>query len=384
MQPDRLQPSGLNSHFVGNGGSFAKYVANMRAMLAEVHRGREASARIEGNAPFELEPQTRDGHSKPFRRGILLVHGLGDSPYHMRHLAAFFQAQGFRVMVPLLPGHGTVPGDLLEVSWQEWEKAVVFGVNCLEQEVDELYLGGFSLGGTLSLRQSLLDARVRGLFLFAPALKISPLARFANLHKLYSWLRPSARWLRVLPDRDLYKYETYAKNAVAQTSALLAELRPRLHRHLPELPVFAATSMDDTTVDSIATFDFVASLPNEASRLVVYTTEPRQFAAMPRVEEVNSALPEQRILSSAHTAIVIAPEDEHYGSHGRYANCLHYYHDPNLYQSCRTRPQEAWQGELTRSNLRTGLLRRLMYNPHFAALQESMRRFIAALPERKR
>jgi esterase/lipase len=40
----------------------------------------------------------------------------------MRHLADFFRQNGFRVMAVLLPGHGTQPGDLLDVTWQEWAR----------------------------------------------------------------------------------------------------------------------------------------------------------------------------------------------------------------------------------------------------------------------
>jgi esterase/lipase len=376
VQADRLQPSGLNSHFAFEGDSFAEYIEATRAMLAQVHRGADAAARIDGNAPFELLPQ-----SNGKRRGILLSHGLLDSPYHMRHLATFFQGQGFHVMAPLLPGHGTVPGDQLDMQWQEWARAVAFGANCLAKEVDELYLGGFSAGGTLSLRHSLLDGRVRGLFLFVPALRISPVARLASLHKLYSWLLPSAKWVEVLPDRDLYKYESFAKNSAAQTWKLIADLQQGLRQQMPAAPVFAAASMDDTTVDTHATLEFLATAPHPANQLVLYTTNPEEFSGLPSVEAVNSTLPEQRILSSAHTAIVIAPEDAHYGIGGDYANCLHYYRSaPEKYKSCWAEPEVAWQGELTRRNLNAGILRRLMYNPHFAALETSMRHFIANLP----
>ncbi|MBI1173722.1 MAG: alpha/beta fold hydrolase [Sideroxydans sp.] len=382
QRPDRLHSSGLNAHFTGPAGSFAEYIASTRAMLAQVHTGADSRQRIDGNAPFELYPQLRDGLHKPYRRGILLTHGLSDSPYHMRHLAAFFQRQNFRVMAVLLPGHGTVPGDLLDASWQEWGKAVAYGTGLLAGEVDELYLGGFSAGGALSVRQSLLDERVRGLFLFAPALKISWRARLANLHKFYSWLVPGAKWLDVLPDRDLYKYESFARNAAAQTYALIADLQAKMHGHPVTVPSFAAASMEDTTVDTMATLRFIDTMPHPLNRLVLYTTDPAAAAEWPKVEAVNSVVLEQRILSSAHTAIVLPPDDGHYGIAGGYANCLHYYHaDAESYEVCRTRPDSVWLGELTRQNLNVGILRRLMYNPNFAALQDSMRRFIETLPE---
>jgi esterase/lipase len=298
----------------------------------------------------------------------------------MCHLAKFFQAQGWRVMGVLLPGHGTVPGDLLDMRWQEWASTVAYATDQLAEEVDELYLGGFSAGGMLSLRQSVRDERVQGLFLFAPALKISFRAKFANLHKLYSRVSPNAKWVDILPDRDLYKYESFCKNAAAQTYALIADTQAQLRRSILNIPIFAAASMEDATVDTRATFRFIVEAQHPASKLLLYAADPAAVSKSPRVETINSQMLERRILSSAHTAIVVAPEDPHYGVAGHYANCLHYFlNDHTSYEICCNQPNEAWLGELTKQNLNAGILRRLMYNPHFTSLQESMHRFIANL-----
>jgi alpha-beta hydrolase superfamily lysophospholipase len=137
----RHQPCGFNTRFNGEGMNFAEYVEQARACLQEHHAHKnEVEQLVAGNAPFELFPEGESvrGRNKPYRRGVLLTHGLSDSPYHMRHLAAFFQRNGFRVMVLLLPGHGTQPGDLLHIHWQEWAKTVAWGADCMAEEVDEL------------------------------------------------------------------------------------------------------------------------------------------------------------------------------------------------------------------------------------------------------
>jgi alpha-beta hydrolase superfamily lysophospholipase len=373
----RHRPSEANTHFAGNGLSFEKYVRWTQALLRRVHADRsDLETLVAGNSPFDLRP-TKDfqkGNAKPYRRGVLLTHGLSDSPYHMRHLAAFFQRNGFRVMALLLPGHGTQPGALLDVRWQEWAKAVAYGAECLAGEVDELYLAGFSAGGALSLYHSEYDERVRGLFLFSPALEISSLAAWTNLHKIYSWLLPQAAWLDVMPDHDFYKYESFCKNAAAQ----MYKLTRVLPRGEVYIPLFAVASADDATVHSNAVLRFMQRARHPCSRLVWYATERIE---QQNVDWVNSALPGQRILSSAHTAIVIPPDDTHYGAAGDYANCLHYYpHDMNNYVACRAQPNAAWQGEVNQRNLQHGLLRRLMYNPHYAAMETSMQEFIARLP----
>ena len=384
----RHRPSGLNSQFNGGRLAFADYVARNRDMLSRAHAGAADLERIvEGNAPFELKPPPGfpAGQQKAYRRGVLLTHGLTGSPYSMRHLAAFFQQNGFRVMVVLLPGHGTQPGDLLEVTWQEWAKTVAYGAYKLADEVDEIYLAGYSIGGALSVYQSLRDSRVCGLFLFSPAIRITPMAAWANLHKLYSWLMPSARWVDIKPDLDIYKYESFTKNAAAQTHALTRKLDAQLRQGQGlDIPVFAVASADDITIKTSAILEFMARVRHPSNKLVLYTTEPEKFPPdfpADKLELVNSAIPAQKILSSAHTAIVIPPEDTHYGAAGEYSNCVHYYPDDmEKYSACINHPAADLQGEITEKNLATGILRRLMYNPNFAALKVSMQRFIDNLP----
>jgi esterase/lipase len=385
----RHHASGLNTRFNGKQLTFANYVARQRKMIAQCHPGMDASQMekiVDGNAPFELQPVAGfpPGHGKPFRRGVLLTHGLTDSPYFMRYLAAFFQENGFRVLAVLLPGHGTQPGDLLDVRWQEWAKAVAYGTDRLAEEVDEVYLAGFSAGGTLSVCQSLHDNRVQGLFLFSPALKITPRAARANLHKLYSWLIPSAKWVGIRPDKSLYKYESLPKNAAAQMYALTKKLNSLLQKHEVSIPVFTAASQDDTTANTPATLEFMAHARHPSSKLVLYTTDTGKFPPgipMEKLELVNSVVPEQKILSSAHTAIVLPPDDAHYGATGDYSNSIHYYPDDmEKYAACNNKHEEILQGEITETNLKAGTLRRLMYNPNFAALKISMKRFIDNLP----
>lgn len=385
----RHRPSGLNSSFCHDQLSFADYVSACQDMLRQVHSGKapeDLARAVMGNSPFELKPEEafQAGKIKAYRRGILLVHGLTDSPYFMRPLAEFFCKQGFRVMSVLLPGHGTQPGDLLDIHWQEWARAVSYGAERLAEEADEIYLGGYSAGATLALRHSRLDERIRGVFLFSPALKVTWRAALANLHRLYSWLKPSAQWVHILPDADLYKYESFPNNAAYQMHALIADLRATMQGRGLNIPVFAAASADDATVDTSATVEFMARAHHPCSKLVYYTTnttQPLSAIAAERVEQVNSAVPEQNIVSFSHLSILLPPEDPHYGRSGEYANCLHYYpHDMEKFALCQSSSSSVLQGEVMQNCEHSGVLRRLTYNPHFRLLEASMQKFIGNLP----
>jgi esterase/lipase len=373
----RHQPSGMAIHFDADSLTFAEYVQRSIEMLRQVHADKADIEKIvAGNAPFELHPvgDFQVGSKKPYKRGVLLIHGLSDSPYQMRHLAAPFQRNGFSVMAILLPGHGTQPGDLLDVRWQAWAKAVAYGVACLNAEVDEIYLAGYSIGAALSIYHSAQDERVRGLFLFSPAIEIAAKARWANIHKFYSWLLPTEAWVNVMPDCDIYKYESFCKNAAAQAYALIRALPKKV----PNIPIFTAASADDVTVYADATLRFMKQAQHPYSKLLWYAKENID---QHNVDWVNSVLLDQRILSSAHTAIVLPPEDVYYGAEGEYVNCLHYYpYDMGSYQACLAQRQNVRLGEVNEENLKQDLLRRLVFNPHYAEMENSMQKFIGRLP----
>lgn len=383
----RHEPSGLNSTFQYSGVKFADYVVRTREMIASARLDLNGATReqvINGNAPFDLRPPDTcpGGKTKPYLRGVLLVHGLTDSPYFMRSLSKFFQANCFRVMSILLPGHGTRPGDLLEVKWQEWEKAVVFGTNALAAEADNTYLLGFSTGGTLAINQSLHDTRIMGLFLFSPALKVSSKAIMANWHEAIDWLAPKTKWIDIMPDQDPYKYESFPANAADQIHLLSTQVRSELGKHKFMIPVFVAASAEDATVRTDATIDFFESAIHPLNTMILYTMKPgsENRRHSEKLIEVNSAFPEQRILSSAHTAIVLPPEDPHYGAGGDYGNCAYYFPDQmDKYERCKNGKYD-YLGEVIEDSLKKGTLRRLMYNPSFQSLEGSMRRFIDSLP----
>jgi esterase/lipase len=385
---EKHQPSGLNSHFQFETlSSFDDYQQQSRRIIAKARidlEGKERQQIIDGNAPFDLKPPETclPGERKPYRRGILLTHGLTGSPYAMKPLAQFFQENCFRVMALLLPGHGTRPGDLLNVTWKDWVLAEEWGIDALSSEVDELYLLGFSAGGALSLYSSFHDQRVKGLFLFAPAIKITSWAALANLHKLYSWAIPRGQWSNILSDESPFLYQSFALNAAYQTHLLTRELR--LSSYAVTIPVFMAVSEDDATVDTSASVAFFQQAKHPLNRMIFYRSKGGDsLTRTDKIEIVNSRFPEQHIISSAHTAIMVPPNEPHYGKQGDYTYCMHYAHaanrKPEAYLRCENK-REDFLGEISNENMKRGVIRRLMYNPNYDAMTVSLKQFIDALP----
>ncbi|HEB99631.1 MAG TPA: alpha/beta hydrolase [Thiotrichales bacterium] len=199
-------------------------------------------------------------------RGVaLLLHGLSDSPYSLRSLALALREAGLNVYGLRLPGHGTVPAALDDIRWQDWLAAVEVVNRHIRRTHPGLpfWMVGYSMGAALTLKHTLdmLDqglAPPDGLCLLSPALGVNPLARFANLQRLFSELPffRKSRWLSVLPEFDPYKYQSFTKNAGRQMALLTAEVDAGLKRLQAEgraqdlPPVLSFQSVVDETVST--------------------------------------------------------------------------------------------------------------------------------------
>ncbi|MCK5091897.1 MAG: alpha/beta fold hydrolase [Gammaproteobacteria bacterium] len=377
---------------------FSEYVRQTRKHIEDRRKGlhpeldeQEQDSIIDGNSPFILTPtdEHKNLETGKYRRGILLTHGLTDSAYSQRHLAEFFRQQGFLVYVLLLPGHGTRSADLIKVSWQDWVMAYDYGVQALAKQVDECCLGGNSMGAALALYYVLNKDRVlneyqhkgvcraSALFLFSPALRISSKARHAWIYAALGRFIKTLGWHVQFPDSDPYKYESFPYHAASQIHKLIQAIDELRKSHEISLPVFIATSYDDTTVDSETTLDFFRQLPEQRKLMLLYSN--RDVEVPEKVKLVHSHFPDQKILSFSHVSIVLPPSDENYGENGRYSFCNHYYqNDKEEYERCKQQLND-YLGEITEHNLKQGVVSRLTYNPLYDDMLKEMEGFIASL-----
>ena len=97
------------------------------------------------------EPLSRPGHGDLADIGILLMHGFTGSPVSLRPLAELLSQRGFAIELPLLPGHGTTPRDLLPFRYADWRAEGVAALNRLRGRTQKVVAVGLSMGGTLVL-----------------------------------------------------------------------------------------------------------------------------------------------------------------------------------------------------------------------------------------
>ena len=84
-------------------------------------------------------------------QGVLLIHGLTGTPAEMRMLGKGLNNAGFSVHGVQLPGHCGSVEDLLQTRWEQWYQGVEDAAANLRDKVDQLFVGGLSMGAVLAL-----------------------------------------------------------------------------------------------------------------------------------------------------------------------------------------------------------------------------------------
>jgi len=346
-----------------------EYLGKNKRWLNPANKFRELDAVM----PFELlpDPEFCAGRANI---GVLLSHGLSDSPFSMRDPAIALQAACYHVRVILLPGHGTKAEDLLNVSRDDWRATFRNAAAEFSKQVDVLYVGGFSTGGALATEYAWQHAdQVAGAVLFSPVFKVN-----SSIDWLAPWLALVKDWLDNDPSDDFAKYASIPLPAIAEVYELSAEVRDLVLDNPKRLPVFIALSEDDQTVDSSVTEEvFKEGMIGSKSQMVLYSKD-QMSANTDRIKVYNTNWPKDRILGLSHMAVHGNPENTYYGESGVYRVCGWYVSDEDLYQSCRT-DQANWFGEKSDDLLeKSPHAARVSWNPHFNALMQEVVFFIRA------
>jgi alpha-beta hydrolase superfamily lysophospholipase len=219
---------------------------------------------------------------------VLLLHGLTDSPYSMRALAAVFAARGWYVVGLRLPGHGTAPVALTRVTWQDWAAATRLAAKHLRTKTGPdvpLVIVGYSTGAALAVEYALATLqgeplpRASGLVLLSPAIGVSPVAAVAvwpaRIARWTGWEKLA--WTATPPEFDPYKYNGFAVNGADQAYRLTRHIRAQIDAlaksgGVTGLPsVLAFQSVADATVSTAAVVDSLfAKLAPEGHALVLF------------------------------------------------------------------------------------------------------------------
>ena len=232
------------------------------------------------NRTFELRAEEPRG-------GILLLHGLSDSPYSLHALGEKFHEEGFWVIGLRLPGHGTAPSGLMRARWQDMAAAIRLAMDHLVAQVGQkpVHIIGYSTGAALALDLAVdsignPDQQTpASLILISPAIGISRAAALAGpkaaLGRVPGFGRLS--WASITPEFDPYKYNSFTVYAGAQVHKLTRSVANRVAaiarstdaNAMPPILVFK--SAVDATVSTTAVIDRLLShFSDNGNELVLF------------------------------------------------------------------------------------------------------------------
>ncbi len=283
---------------------WAAYLRHEEALFRDVRREVvdkiPPEAQVAGNRYYAGSPIYPGNFKNDFNRSyvlepegapagvVVLLHGLTDSPYSLRHVARRYRDRGFVAIAIRLPGHGTVPAGLSDVAWEDWDAATRLAVREARRRVGAgkpLHIVGFSNGGALAMKYALdaLEkdtlARADRLVLVSPMIGITSFARFAGFAALPAYLPTFAKaaWLGLLPEFNPFKYNSFPVNGAVQSHRLTDALQDQVTRlsrdgKLKDLPpVLTFQSVVDFTVSTPAVISRLYShLPANGSELVLF------------------------------------------------------------------------------------------------------------------
>lgn len=267
---------------------------------AEVTQKLDAEDRVPINRYFEASPVYPEKFLQDWNRSyvidpdgipvgaVVLLHGLTDSPYSLRHIARLYRAHGFVAVAPRLPAHGTVPAALTDVTWEHWAAATRLAIREARRRIGPgrpLHVVGFSMGGALALKY-VLDtienpalAPPDQIILISPMVGITAFARFAGLAGAPAILPAFAKtaWLSNLPEFNPFKYNSFPVNGARQSYRLTQVLQQQILRHarndqlLKLPPILTFQSVMDYTVSARAVVSgLYVHLPANGSELVLF------------------------------------------------------------------------------------------------------------------
>jgi alpha-beta hydrolase superfamily lysophospholipase len=350
------------------------------------------------NQSFLFKPK-----GKNFRGGALLVHGLSDSPYHVRKIGEFLADSGYYVIGIRLPGHGTIPAGLVDIHWQDWYQAVEFAAKFVREKIKkegqgQFIMGGFSTGGTLNIHYVLdhilqeKDDLPDKLLFFSPAFGITPFAEVTDWHEMISWipLFYKLKWQEIKPEYDPFRYNSWPFNAGYQIYSLananwdLIDKLSSKKEYLKKIPpMITFQSRVDATVLPKKTYALYNEIAPDNSKLILFDIN-RELAPViksgiliwniesiqgERVKRMTHIIPDaslsdtlvnrwpKSIYAISHIAVPISPNDKIYGK-GSILGGL------NI---------KGENGVLS-TNLNMG---RLKYNPFFDYMKRECLKFIA-------
>lgn len=197
--------------------------------------------------PFYLE-----GIGEKKRTCLLLIHGFTGNPGDFRRLGSCLHGAGYTVLAIRLPGHGTTPEEMRGTRWEDWWQHTLLCYDLLAKTVPdaEIIPIGYSMGGLLAMKLSLVRQTAGVVSLAAPIELMDRRIRYAGLVK---YVKPYIHKQPAICDYLVIERGAYSKTPLACVESLYKHIQI-MKRQLSYVtaPIFIGQGLRDATVKPIS------------------------------------------------------------------------------------------------------------------------------------
>lgn len=361
MESFEIKPGMINPSLLED---YPKYQASCSAIIARdvITRFPEYDPELiqQLNTPFNWEPK------KKSKAGILMLHGMYSSPFSMRDLGQHFQQHGLHARSITLPGHCGLPEHLTHIDLEDFQLTIKKAIETFSTEVDNLYLLGFSFGGSLILdyyHQLAEKKMIAGLIAIAPALSLrSPLA----------WTLPYLSKLKLLKyyergkEIDHTRYLNLATHSGYQVYRIIKKLeqQPRLITD----KLFLAAASDDEVVTPNTITNLFNTSHAKHKKLLVY--RPGKNKADGNIIFRNATYPNYNVANFSHINMLFSLHNIHYGINGDYPR--------HVITKGKYSNKKVVYGALNEETLKQYNVMRASFNPDFDFFANTIVEFITS------
>ncbi|MFN2187186.1 MAG: alpha/beta hydrolase [Candidatus Promineifilaceae bacterium] len=261
--------------------------------------------------------------------GCLMLHGFLGSPLSSRPLAAYLQERGITVHCPLLPGHGQYPNKLYKIPKEAWMDETEEALRFLQDNCDEIFLMGHSMGTVLGARLAIKYGGFKGQIMISPAYDVPDprikLMRFARYFMPYYYPLRSRRMQDLVykrlrefdPEIDLEDPEVQARlpeitrvptSGIDEMRKMLAmgrKLWPRL-----DLPIIIFQGKLDEAASYQNTQRLFELLPGKEKKLLLFEDAGHELMR-PFDSAYNEVWTKVYAFIRSHSSLADSESDEH-------------------------------------------------------------------------
>lgn len=186
---------------------------------------------------------------------IILFHGYTGTPYDLKPLAIYLHKFGYKVVVPLLKGHGKDSKLLHKITYQEWLKQAYDVYNSLDNN-RSIYVGGLSMGALLAIDLAYQNKNIKKIILLSAALELLVFVNIFIEYYKYSLVKIPFSWPKLngqsdIADEKAKKICPSYKEIPLFGLCQFNELRKIALKKIADItcPIFAAFGANDSSID---------------------------------------------------------------------------------------------------------------------------------------